>query len=100
MVFQLHTLKNEELSDWTEVTKSQLQRGRIFLVLREALSKMVEVVGVKRPQVLTTQVVETDKFENFLSRIMGYSRAFTTVLDSFPHKAEGSLRLSRDIERR
>lgn len=58
---QLHTLKDEELSNWLEVKKSQLEKERLSLVFREVPSRMVEVPQVPLLQAPPSQVIEVDK---------------------------------------
>lgn len=60
-------MEDEELSDWLEIKKCQLETGRLPLVFCEAPLTLMELLSVARPQALTTQVIEIDENKNFVT---------------------------------
>lgn len=57
---QLYVLKAEELVDWLEVTKYQLERGRLPTEFREVPLRVMEAFSISRPREPNTQVIQAD----------------------------------------
>lgn len=84
---QLSPLEGKELSHSPEATKCQSETGIVLLAACQVPSEVMEVLGVTRPQVPTTQVVETDENVNFVPREVESSQRFVMVSDSCLHGA-------------
>lgn len=58
---QLYSLKGEELADRPEMTKYNVEEGSLPLIFWEVPSSITDLMGVRRLQGPTTQVVEVMK---------------------------------------
>lgn len=62
-----YKLKDDELSDLSEVTKCQLDTGILPLEVCEVSSRVVEVLGVRRTQAPIILVMEVDEKGNIVT---------------------------------
>lgn len=76
-------LKDEELSNWLQGTKYQLDIGMLPLLFFEVPSMMMKVLGVTCLQAPTTKVADGDKNGHVLIRKRESFQGFITARDSF-----------------
>lgn len=58
---QLDMINVDEFENWSEVSKWQLGRGRLIILLHEVILRVVEMLGVIHPGRRNVQVVEVAK---------------------------------------
>lgn len=63
---QLYTLENKELGDWSEKKMCQVETGMLQLVFPQVSLKVMEVLGVTRLQISTSQMTEVEEYRYFV----------------------------------